>query len=112
MHIRSVKSKYEGDFSRIRVRWLPGGSVPTLEPYLAQLRQEYGSIDLELYAEEGEGFCLPCDDTYLSAGYKVDRRLYSRTPPPIRSDDDVCFDMIKHWIDECIREHGCGLVMT
>ncbi len=20
--------------------------------------------------------------------------------------------MIKHWIDECIREHGCGLVMT
>lgn len=42
----------------------------------------------------------------------MDRRLFRRIPPPIRSDDDVCFDKIKHWIDECIREHGCGLVMT
>jgi len=42
----------------------------------------------------------------------MDRRLFRRTLPPIRSDNDVCFDMIKHWIDECIREHGCGLVMT
>ncbi|OQV02693.1 hypothetical protein CLAIMM_07843 [Cladophialophora immunda] len=98
VHIRnSGFLEYQGDFSRIRVRWLLDGSIPTLEPNLAQLRQEYGSIDLELYADEG---------------YTTDHRLFCRTLPPIRSDDNLCFDKIKHWIDECMREHGCGLVMT
>lgn len=52
VHLKNFQ--YPGDFSRIRVRWLPDGSIPNLEPYSAQLRQEYVGIDLELYADEGE----------------------------------------------------------
>lgn len=59
VHIKNVEVRYQGDFSRIRVRWLLDGSIPTLKPYAAQLRQEYGIIDLELYADEGEGFWSP-----------------------------------------------------
>ncbi|KIW19779.1 hypothetical protein PV08_00354 [Exophiala spinifera] len=98
VHIRAKgHSDYQGDFSRIRVRWLPDGSSPTLEPYLAQLCQEYNNVDLELYADEG---------------YKIDHRLFRRALPPVRSDDDICVDKIKHWIDECVREHGCGIALT
>ncbi|KAJ9606194.1 hypothetical protein H2200_009155 [Cladophialophora chaetospira] len=97
VHLREPRIAFDGDFSRIRVRWLPDGSIPTLEPYAAQLVQEYGIIDLELYADDG---------------YKVDRRLFCRALPPIRSDDDACVNKIKRWIDECVREHGCGLAMT
>ncbi|KIW48479.1 uncharacterized protein PV06_01059 [Exophiala oligosperma] len=94
VHIKDTGHFYQGDYSRIRVRWLPDGSGPTLEPYLAQLSQEYRTIDLVLYADEG---------------YKMDRGFFRRTLPPTRSDDGVCIDKIKHWIDECIRDHGCGL---
>lgn len=47
--------------------------------------------------------------TNASIGYKMDRGFFRRTLPPTRSDDGVCIDKIKHWIDECIRDHGCGL---
>lgn len=44
----------EGDFSRIRVRWVADGSTPTLEPYLAQPPEQWRKLDLELWTDEGE----------------------------------------------------------
>lgn len=57
-------------------------------------------------------FELSVAETNLSTGYKMDRRLFRRALPPIRSDDDICIDKIKHWVDECLREHECGLTIT
>ena len=54
-HMRGTPLHFVGDFSRIRVRWLLDGSIPSLDPYVAQLPHEYGSLNLELCADKGEG---------------------------------------------------------
>lgn len=55
VHIKGQSKTFlEGDFSRIRVRWLADGSIPTLQPYLAQPPEQWRQLNLELWTDEGK----------------------------------------------------------